>query len=251
MLDAVRAEWIKFRTVRSSVVLAFVIVLISVAPAILVASLSGTRSAIDAPATRVENLLIGVNLSNLLVGVLAVLVITQEYRFSTIRTTLAATPKRLRVLEAKAITLASICVVAGAALLVASLGLGALIFKLRDLPLTFSDATTWRIIGGTMLHLITFALACLGIGTIVRSSAGAIVVALVWPIVAEPTTLAILNALKHGSWGKWLPFLAGGQLASASRDTDFLRPWPGYIWFAAFSLALLVFGAWLLEQRDA
>ena len=96
-----------------------------------------------------------------------------------------------------------------------------------------------------------FALACLGIGTIVRSSAGAIVVALVWPIVAEPTTLAILNALKHGSWGKWLPFLAGGQLASASRDTDFLRPWPGYIWFAAFSLALLVFGAWLLEQRDA
>jgi ABC-2 type transport system permease protein len=251
MLDAIRAEWIKFRTVRSSVVLAFVIVLLSVAPAILVASLSSARSAIDAPANRVETLLVGVQLSNLLVGVLAVLVITQEYRFSTIRTTLAATPKRMRVLEAKAITLASICAVACMALLIVSVGVGALIFKLRDLPLTLSDATTWRVIGGTLLHMITFALACLGIGAIVRSSAGAIVVALVWPIIAEPTTLTILHALKHGSWGKWLPFVAGGQLASANHDTDFLRPWPGYLWFAAFSLSLLAFGAWLLERRDA
>ena len=247
MKAAVRAELIKFRSVRSSIVLLCFIVAAALIVAVLVGSLSNTNDSVFA-------LLIGVQISRLLVGVLAVLMITQEYRFSTIRATLAANPRRLQVYGAKVLTTVGLTVVASIALMVGALGIGGGIYQARSQSIAWGAGTTWRVVGGNMAMMVAFALACLGIGAIIRSSAGAIVVSMVWPLVIESVLAGLLSVFHHESWTKWLPFNAGqlvtvGDLGDSTVDR--FAPWTGFAYFCLWAAALVALGGWLLERRDA
>ncbi|MBJ7283111.1 MAG: ABC transporter permease, partial [Acidimicrobiia bacterium] len=94
MIAQIHSEWIKFRTVRSTVVLTIISVTICVGFAIIAA-------AITDGALSVSNALVGVQISSLFIMVLGVQIIGQEYRFATIRPTFSASPRRERVIIAK------------------------------------------------------------------------------------------------------------------------------------------------------
>jgi ABC-type transport system involved in multi-copper enzyme maturation permease subunit len=255
MRAALRAELIKFRSVRSSVVLLGFIVVASLLVAVLVGSLANF-SAFDEPLAQISALLTGVQISRLLVGVLAVLMITQEYRFATIRATLAANPRRPQVYLAKVLAAVVLTVTASLALMAGALGIGGGILQMRGQSIPWGNGTLWRVVAGQVLMMIAFALACLGIGAIVRSSAGGIVIAMVWPIVVEPILFGIFTLLKHQNWSRWLPYGAGDEITSIRsgrtfQDVTALSPWAGFAYFCVWAIGLLVLGGWLLQKRDA
>jgi ABC-2 type transport system permease protein len=255
MIAAIRAELIKFRSVRSSIVLLCFIVAAALLVAVLVGSLGPTTNLDNGPLSAVGFLLGGLQISSLLIAVLAVLMVTQEYRFSTIRATFAANPHRLQVYLAKILTTTLLTGGAALALMAASLGIGGGIYQARGGSIPWGTATLWRLVGGHVLIMVAFGLACLGIGAIVRSSAGAIVVAMVWPIVVEPVAFGLLSVFKRESWTKYIPYQAGQQVTSiAGRGEDTVArfaPWTGFAYFCVWAIALVALGGWLLQRRDA
>jgi ABC-2 type transport system permease protein len=252
MMNAIRAEWIKLRTIRSTWVLLIVSVVLTIGFAVLLGFVvdegGAGRRGNGGPGSTVDTTLVGFAIATLLVGVVSVLLATGDFRF-TIRQTLAAEPRRLRVMVAKAIVVTLASAVIGAVMIALAVGIGSLIFKSRNMPLSFQDGG-WSTIFGSLLHLVLFSLAGLAVGLLIRHSAGAIVVLLVWPLLVEP----ILGALSRNyfSWMlRWLPFSAGSRLTSFNDDTLLLGRWTGGLYFAAWIAVALALGAYLLKRRDA
>jgi len=201
--------------------------------------------------------LIGVQLSLLVAVAFGVLVATSEYRTGTVRTTFAATPRRGRVLAAKA------TVVGGTTLLAGLVGapLGFLLAQpgLRDSGYappaypapSLADATTLRAVLGTALFLAVLALFSLGVGMVMRRSARAISL-----VVALLLVLSIVgDAVPSLAAYQWLHRI--GPLAGLAIQTTRPRfdtpigPWAGMGVLVAWAAVALGCAFWLLRRRDA
>lgn len=256
MIDLIRAEVLKIRTVRSTVVLLFVVVGLCLAPAVLIASLVGRLDLeVMDPHEKVSLLLLGTNFSQILLAVLASLVITGEYRFGTIRTTFLAEPRRTRVFLAKVVTVVGLTALVSAVMIATTIATSAVILKARDVSLVLSDGQVPRLLYGTLLFAVVYAVIAFALGTVLRNSAASIVLVIVIPLIVENIVAAILSGLRHGSWGRWLPFQAGSRItADVSGESvlgDRFSPWVGYGYSWLWALALCALGAWLLQRRDA
>lgn len=250
MMNAIRAEWIKLRTIRSTWVLLFVSIGLT-----LLISIPISMFAIKAQDTfdrgsgsMINVLLLGVALATSLLGVVSTLLASGEFRF-TIRQTFAAEPNRLRVFAAKVITSVGATAAVGAAMIALALGSSALILKIRHIGISF-DNQGWSVAIGAWLYLILFSLAGLAIAFIIRHSAGAIVALLVWSLLLEGIVLLMATA-----WFKWfaryLPFNAGQRMSSFQDNTILFGRWNGGVYFAGFVAVLLALGAFLVNRRDA
>jgi ABC-2 type transport system permease protein len=114
VIAVMRSEWIKLRTVRATTVLFIVAVALPVVICGLTAALSNLD---ESPLTNED--VVGVvtltsTLTALLLGVIGAMSLTAEFGFNTIRPTFAATPRRWKVLAAKAILVAACAAVTGA-----------------------------------------------------------------------------------------------------------------------------------------
>ena len=245
-MAAVRSEWIKLRTARSSVVLLVLAVFGPIALTVLVC-FAASKNDIEG-----ENLmslvLAGANLGSILIGVLGVLVIGQEYRHNTIRVTFTSEPRRLRVLGAKMLTIAVTALLAGAVAAGLSYVIGNAILTSRGLDITIEGTTQLRALVGVVVLYGLYALAGLGVGAIIRATAGAITLLVVWPVIIEPIIGALIS-----STHKYLPFIAASALVDTDqpRPDDLFSPWVGALWFAGFVALLLVIGSVLVSRRDA
>src|SRR5699024_161180 len=103
MLNSIRSEWIKFRSVRSTLLLLGAGGALTVLFAVLIAR----DLARDQQTFHLTDISAGSNIAVYLFGALGVQIIGQEYRFNTIRSTFLATPKRLRVYLAKMIVVSA------------------------------------------------------------------------------------------------------------------------------------------------
>lgn len=248
MADAIRSEWIKLRTVRSTVVLFIVVVLLSVGISALVAIFDEER-----PSDGIGGVIFGLNLSTLLFGVIGVQIIGQEYRFNTIRATFAAVPRRGRVLTAKAIVLVLATTVAATLMVLLCLGVSALILSLRDGGLDLGAPGVTRTLVGSVLLCVLYALVGFGVGAILRQPVAGIVVVLVYPLVVENIAAGILLAATgegdfDSSVARFFPFIAATNLISL--DTT-INPWLGGAILGALALALVLGGWGFVQQRDA
>ena len=114
--SAVRMEWLKLRSVRSTawVMLAFTAGLIGLAILVLGRVQWATMSAADrASFDPVNQSFTGLTIGQLAVGVLGVLMITSEFSSGLIRATFAAVPRRPLLMAAKAAVLGAVTLVAG------------------------------------------------------------------------------------------------------------------------------------------
>ena len=158
----------------------------------------------------------GLHLSQIAVGLLGVLAVTGEYGSGMIRATLAAVPQRRLLLTAKALVLTAAAAATGiAACLAAYLTFQAFLPAGDAMRTTLADPGVLRAVTGAGLYLTVLALLGFGLGTVLRSSAGA--VAVLFGVLFVPT---LLTALLPSSWqdtiGPYLPMNAG--------DTDLHRP---------------------------
>ena len=193
----------------------------------------------------------GLHLSQIAIGVLGVLAITGEYSSGMIRATLAAVPQRRLMLTAKALAFTMAAAVTGiAACLAAYLVFQAFLPAGDAMRATLTDPGVLRAVTGAGLYLTVLGLLGFGLGTVLRSSAGA--VAVLFGVLFVPTLLA---ALLPPSWqdtiGPYLPMNAGDTIYTVRHEAHMLRPWAGFGVFCLYAAAALAAGFVLIARRDA
>ncbi len=123
--------------------------------------------------------------------ILSALTVTNEYRSGLIRTTFMAVPNRTLVLVAKAIVAAAFSSFYAAVMVVASI-----VVARSDLD--------WRLVGAIALYAALAAVLGVAVGALLRASAGAVALLLLWPLVAEPLLGNMPNISTEV--GPYLPF---------------------------------------------
>jgi ABC-2 type transport system permease protein len=250
-----RAEWTKLRSVRSTVWTLLATIGLAVGfGALIGASHMSTWDNLD-PSERLRFdptsfSLSGLFLAQLAVGVLGVLVITSEYATGQIRATFAATPERLTVLAAKATTFTAVVIGTG---LVASFGafwVGQSIFASKGLDASISEPGVLRAVFGGALYLAGVGLLGVGLGTILRRTAGAIA-ALVGLLFILPIVTGFLPSSFQQTIGKYFPAEAGMSIFNVVPSPDALSPWAGFAVLIAYGIVTLAIGGVLLVRRDA
>jgi len=252
VINLIRSEFIKFRSVRSTLL----VLGAGGALVILVAILQAVQINADADHIRagavsqtLGDLTGGVSVALFLFGALGVQVIGQEYRFNTIRTTFAAAPIRWRVLVAKLM----VVTLAVAAVSLAMMGVCAAIGAAM-LPRFTVDGLDQRVVLGTVLFGMGWAAMGLGVGAIVRQPVAGILILLGEALVAEN----IIVNLFHSS-APWLPFQNGYQMTlrhsggdgSGGQAIVFRSVLGGGIYFFIITAIVLGIGLYLANRRDA
>jgi ABC-2 type transport system permease protein len=199
-------------------------------------------------------------LSQAVVAVLAVIAVSGEYGTEMIRLTLAATPRRLILLAAKAAVLTGLILVTGTVAILGSLLVGRLILPGHGIgpvngypAISFSDGPVLRAGFGSVLYLALIALLSLGAATALREAATAIGAILglllyVLPIIAVFDGNAALS--RHLE--QIAPMTAGLAIQATTGLISLpISPWAGLGVLAAWAAGALVLGGKLLRSRDA
>jgi ABC-2 type transport system permease protein len=253
------SEWTKLRTLRSTryALLAGVAMTIGFAiiPALVNASRWNSMSFIDKISFRpLETSLIGVTVAQLAIGVLGVMLISGEYSTGMIRSTFAAVPKRLPVLWGKAGVFALVTfVLALPSTLIAFFAAQAILkghsLNGHDIALSFSDPGVSRAVIGGALYLTLIGLFGLGLGAILRSTAGGIS-AFAGILFVIPPLMNVLPASWSDAISPYLPSNAGQAIMQSGNPAHTLAPWTGLGVFAAYTAILIAFAAIQLRRRD-
>jgi hypothetical protein len=251
----VRAEWTKLRSVRSTVwtLLATVGLAVGFGALIGASQMSSWDNLDQSERLRFDPTsfsLSGLFLAQLAVGVLGVLIVTSEYATGQIRATFGATPQRLTVLAAKATTFTGVVLATG---LVASFGaffVGQAIFAPKGLGASIGDPGVLRAVFGGALYLTGIGLLGVGVGTLLRRTAGA-VAALVGLLFIVPIVTGFLPSSFQETIGKYLPAQAGMAIFNVVPDPRALTPWVGLAVLLAYGATALAAGATAVTHRDA
>jgi ABC-2 type transport system permease protein len=257
-VGVIRSEWIKLRSLRSTWYSLLATVVIITGLGTLFSALRAHRfdqaigpdgRVFGFDATQVS--LRGVFLAQLAIGVLGVLVITGEYSTGMIRSSIAAVPHRQPVLIAKAVVFA---VIAFVVTFVAAFF--AFVFGQQALASTHAQASlstphAVRAIFGAALYLTLIGLLAVGLGFLVRNTAGAIA-ALFGVVLVLPLLTNALPDPYSTDIAKYLPLNAGTQImVTRNFDPTMLSPWTGLGVTALYAVAAIVGGAVMLKRRDA
>ncbi len=250
-MSVVRAELTKFRSVPSTAWTLLSAVALIVGFGILYAMVRVTRPPADpADFDAVGVSLAGVQVAQFAVGVLGVLTITNEYANGLIRTTFAAIPRRTPALWGKAAVLAaavftlSLPSASGAFLAAQS------VLAEEHLDMSLGQPGVARAVIGAALYLSVVALLGLGLGTILRHTAGG-VAAVIGVLLAPQLLTGFLPAEVADDVYRWLPSPAGLAITTARPDSALLSPWAGFAVFLFYAVIVLALGAWRLRRRDA
>ena len=261
-LQALRSEWVKLRTVRSTAWSLLVFVGISILFTSLLTSGSSTEG--GSPGHGGDNDIVldslaGVWFGAIAAAVLAVLVITSEYSTGMIRTTLAANPRRRTVLAAKTVIVGGVVLVLGLATSAACFQIGQWFLRGNGFnydggypAVTLADHEALRAVLGTGVYLGLLAVFALGVGAVLRHTAGAITVvlaALLAPVIA-------LNFLPDSiaDWVERYCLMGAGlaiQQTVVRDDSIALSPERGLLVAAVYAAVPLLVALWLIGRRDA
>jgi len=260
----IRSEWIKLRSLRSSVWCYAIIVLITLAVGMLLATTftSGAMGGADTTQLALQVVTISLPMSVLVSAVLGALVITGEYGTGMIRSTFTAVPKRIPALVAKALVFGVTTFIVGLVALVGTALATLPILAGSGIDVVLSPEYLLALVGGAG-YLALMGVLSLAIGAIIRSSAGGIAASL-GLILVVPTIVGVIGFITQTPWitefGKYLPSNAGAvmyQLPAAGAALDpmtgaaGLDPAQGALVVVAWVVAGLVGAALLVRSRDA
>lgn len=249
-----RSEWTKLRSLRSTRWAMLVTVLLTTGIGILAATVFAARWPQLSPGDKLRFhplrvSLAGVGLAQLSIGVLGVLVISGEYTTGMIRSTFSAVPKRLPVLWAKAAVFAAVTFAVSLPAVLIVFFAGQSILSSRHIQIAFSHPGVARSVIGAALFLTVMGVFGLGIGAIVRHTAGGIVT-LVGIVFVLPPILGLLPSSWSNAINPYLPSTAADALWTITPDAHTLSPWAGFAVFCGYAAASLAIAGVLLMRRD-
>ena len=246
--QAVGAEWAKLATLRSTKWA----LLVTVAGTALVSYLSahGARhgpNVVDHGFDPTNVALAGLALGSLVIGVLGVLSMTGEYGSGTIRSSLAATPRRTAFFGAKAIVFGLFALAVGMVLSFLSFYVGQAVLAGGAPTAALGDPGVLRALLESGAYLALLALFGVGIGAIVRHSAGAIAT-----FVGCTLLLPVLLRLVAGDPSRFTPeMIYANSVAAVVPSGDAPSSTTGFLLMALYTAVALAVGATLIARRDA
>jgi ABC-2 type transport system permease protein len=248
---AARMEWIKLRSLRST----WWTLVIAVTGAVAIGVTVGVNTR-NAAGDLTNNALAGVVPGLLLAGVLGVLTMTGEYTSGMIRATLAAAPRRPRLLGAKAAVFAVVMLATGETATFVSFFAGGLALRHGIAAPSLGQPGVLRavILSGTSFCLI--GLLGLGLGAIIRHTAVAVTVLVGGVYVAAQ----FAGLLARAAFG-YMPILIVANSLSTTKPEPcgngaagcphFLSSWAGLAMLCLYTAVALAAGGWVFARRDA
>lgn len=264
----VRSEWIKLRTLRSSMWCLALVLLLTIGFGLLLAATVNQPQPGAIPVDSQKQLVVqvatlGVNFTQLVVAVLGVLVISGEYTTGMIRSTFAAVPTRLPALFAKLLVMVVVTFVVGLVAIVVTAIVTAPILNGKGVDFHLFDSDVMLALLGGAGYLALIAALAFGAGAILRNSAGGIASAL-GLILVVPPILSIIGSITQATWIRnieaFLPSSAGEKMfalapaastAHAPADLVTLTGGEGLLVLVAWVVVLLAISAVLVKRRDA
>jgi ABC-2 type transport system permease protein len=260
----VKSEWIKLRTLRSTIWALIITVVVMVGFSLLVSAFAAKIAAPSAggprqgpPSAGMANPRVvelvgtfGYHFAELVVAVLGVLLITGEYGTGMIRSTMAAVPKRIPALIAKYLVVGvTTFVVSAVAIAIAYLVTKPILGR-HNLNSGLNGEIV-RVFLCCALLLALISLFALAIGAMMRHSAGAISTVL-GILLLVPIILGILGNFVSwaGDIAKWMPDALADRMIATSTDPGDLTPWQGFGMLALYVVVLGAVSAVLLRRRD-
>src|SRR5213076_2817371 len=249
------SEWTKLHSLRSTRWSLVAGVVLTIAFPLIFAAVTSSHWGTMSPQERADRhpldiALAGVNVSQLAVAVLGVLVITGEYSTGMIRASFSAVPKRLPVLWAKTVVFGVVTfLLVLPSVLIAFFASQAILSRHHILQISFSDPGVARSVIGGAVYVLLVGIFALGIGAIIRNTAGGIATfAGIFFVI--PPLMNILPTSWNNAISKYLPSEAGRQIFSLTHGDDSLSPWPGGLLFVGYCALVLAIAAVLLVRRD-
>ena len=252
MSDALKFEWGRIRTVRSTYWLIAAALALNVVVALLVSyTTRGDRldpELVGAVATG-GGPLSPVPFAAVFLAVIGIFATGHEYRYGTVQPTLTTVPRRSAILGAKLVVLAVTAVVVTVVSLLANVLTALLVWgavpglMTQALPGHLLLVLLWTVLGAALAQLF-------------RGVPSALVVILVVPLVVEQLVISLSFVPSLGWLApaiKFLPFTAGQQLVALTESTEieFLDRWVSGGVFAVFVAAVLTAAWTLFTRRDA
>lgn len=243
--EAVHSELTKFLSVRSTVVLAAALGAVLPVFAVIVAA---TESLQPDDTILGASVLGGAVIAQVLAASLGSVLVTGEYRTGMVLGTLTACPRRLVVLASKATVAGGVTFVVVLPSAAAAHGIGVVLLDDGG----YATGDPFPALVGVAAAIASIAALGVGIGTVVRHSAGA--VAAVVGVVLLPGLLAPLL----GDVQRWIGGASlNGVLQKLTQSSDAtneavgsLGAWPSLLVVAAYTAATIVGAVWVLRHRD-
>ena len=248
-----RSEWIKLRSVRSTV-WAYAVTIVGGIGLSVMLGLTFTGEGMPAAEQvdyAVQAATMGLILAQLSVAVLGVLVISGEYTTGMIRSTLTAVPHRYPALLAKAAVFAAVTFVVGLVITFGGYFVSSPLMAARGAESSLTDPGVVQALVGGALYLSLVGILSLGIGTIVRSGAGGIAAA-IGLLMLAPIVFALIPAEWAADIARYLPTAVGGAMYRIHIEGgSAMDPVQGSLFLLAWVVVALGTGAALLTRRDA
>lgn len=247
--QVLRAELIKMSTLRSTVITLIVTFVGSIGVTVLATATSAHRPPGGYQGFDPTNQsMTGLALATLAIGVLGAMAATGEYSTGTIRSTLAAAPRRPLLLTGKILVVGTVALVLGEIITFCCWGVGQVVLGAGGAPtanLTQPGVFRAVALSGVLLGLL--GLLGLGLGIIIRHTAGAIA-----SYVGVTFLLPLLLSKVPGEPAHYTPvvILANSVSAVVPNPGQLTAP-VGLALVAAYSAVVLAVAAVLIVRRDA
>jgi ABC-2 type transport system permease protein len=246
MLATIKAEFRKLLTIRSTYA-------ITILALILIGFIAfygmGWKGGPMLPPTRFEDAALNlISIMGIFVGIVAILLITHEYRYNTVSYTLTASNSRMKVLIAKILVMTVFSIVVTAITVGFGLGLLALGAHMNNVVVTSKHFDLYSVAWRTTAYMVMGTLAGLVFGFLSRSVVFAIVAYFAFPTTVEPL---LNNLLKVNA--NYLPFMAQNQILApaGANDPHMYSPLASAGVFGAYLLGAWIIATILFIRRDA
>ena len=222
------------------------------------------RGAGSGGGSAIEDTLVGAFAAMIVVVVLAALFITGEYRRGLIRTTMVASPRRIRVLVAKAVVIGAVTFVAALVGAIIAVILGERLLRANgNYIYPASAGIEIQVVAGTAALLAVTAIAALALGAVLRRSAGAVTAVIV--VVLVPYILSVSSALPLGAANWLLRLTPAAAFAIQQSSPQYhqvisgytpatgyfpLSPGAGLAVLCGYTVVTMAVAGYLLRRRD-
>ncbi|WP_402371331.1 ABC transporter permease [Isoptericola rhizosphaerae] len=251
---ALRAEWIKLRSLRSTWLTLVCLFVVGIGISLLATSAAGAQYSDATAAERAAwdptgSSLTSYIVAQLIVGVIGILVVTSEYATGEMQTSVMTSPRRYRLLAAKVVTVTAVAAIAGQSLMFAAFGGGQAVLAAHGAPrATLGDPGVLSAVVGGGVYLTAVALLAVTLGVITRATAGALAI-LVGIIFVIPGFAGLFPSWVQFLLDYW-PTQGAATVMTTMPDADFPYPWLNLGGMCLGVGTLLVAAFVLFRRRD-
>ncbi|MGN8244922.1 hypothetical protein ACTHAM_002033 [Cellulomonas soli] len=256
---AIRSEWVKLRTLRSSWIgLGSALLVLVGFGAIAAAVSTGSVASPDGGGDGgfggvdpVSTVLLGANFAVLLMGILGALAGAREYGSRMIAATVAAVPRRWQVVAAKATVFGAVSLITSVIGVLGAFAVGMAVLSGGDAAtVALTDDGVLRQVLGMAAYITAVGLIGLGLGVLLRSVAGAIGAVVAAVVVLPP----LAGVLLPDSWDPILSYLPSSAASAFTvvqgAGSEVLGVGAGAVVLAAWVVAALVGAVVSIVRRD-